>query len=502
MRWAAILLVVPIGCREAPAPSRLVVAYPAGPETLLPHLAHDEYTMAILSNVYEPLVELDGDLALRPALAEAWYTPDESSWVFRLRAGARLHDGRPLEAREVALSLERARSDPRSRRQAELTAVSAIEAPDPRTVVVRTRFPFAPLPNRLASAPIWADPVRAGESPVGTGPYRVKSGTSGGDTVLEAVEGGRDSPPSIRLLEFRVVRETGEQIALLKRGDVDLVGEVPLEQVSALRSLPGVRLTARKGLLVLFLAMDCSRETSPYVSGPRNPFRDQRVREAVALAIDREALVRGALAGQGEVVDQIVGPQVFGYHDRLPPRPFDPGRSRRLLAEAGHAAGFDVDLDFLNSESARDSVLAALVKDLAQVGIRVRPRPSDGASLLRRIESRQTALYLMPWISTSGDAGLSADYLLHTPGGGYGVDNGGGYSSPEVDRLLEAASRQLQADARRLLLHAMAVRVHADVPVVPLYRRTDLYATASGLSFVPRLDRQIRGSEIRWAASR
>jgi ABC-type transport system substrate-binding protein len=150
-RWAVILLVVPIGCREAeaPVPSRLVVAYPAGPETLLPHLAHDEYSMAILSNVYEPLVELDGDLALRPALAEAWYTPDESSWVFRLRAGARLHDGRTLEARAVAISLERARSDPRSRVQAELTAVSAIEAPDLRTVVVRTRFPRCQWPVRF-----------------------------------------------------------------------------------------------------------------------------------------------------------------------------------------------------------------------------------------------------------------------------------------------------------------------------------------------------------------
>jgi peptide/nickel transport system substrate-binding protein len=238
------------------------------------------------------------------------------------------------------------------------------------------------------------------------------------------------------------------------------------------------------------------------VSTPRNPFRDVRVRRAVALAIDRDALVRGPLAGQAEVVDQIVSPQVFGHHDGLPLLAHDPAEARRLLAEAGYADGFEVDLDLTATAGRPHPALEPVMRDLGAVGIRVRPRASQLASLLDRVERRDTALYLMGWISTSGDAGSSAEYLLHTPGGAYGIDNGGGYSSPDVDRLLGEAARCLDSGERRLLLRRAFERVHEDVPVVPLYRATDIYAVAERLVFVPRLDREIRGAELRWSAGR
>lgn len=497
----ALLAVLLIGgCRAAPPPS-VVVAYDAGPRSFLPHETNDEYSAGILGNVYERVVSLDGDLGLGPGLAEAWHTPDDLTWVFRMREGVLLHDGRALDAALVARSLERARSDPASRLRAELAAVASIEAVDPRTLRVRTRFPFAPLPNRLAGVPIAAEGAQGGR-PVGSGRYRVSAFRPGGDTTLEAFEAHRDGPPAVRTLTFRVIPDKREQLRRLLSGEVQLLADLRLDRLSEVASAPGLRIAARRGLLVAFVAMDCARETNPYVSTPRNPFRDVRVRRAVAQAIDREALVAGPLAGQAEVVDQIVGPQVFGYHASLPKRRHDVAEARRLLAEAGYAKGFEVDLDMAATDETPHPALAGVARDLAALGIRVRPRPNDLAALLDRVERRDTAFYLMGWISTSGDAGSSAEYLLHTPGGAYGIDNGGGYSNPEFDRLLLEASRRLDSEERRMLLRRAFERIDEDVPVVPLYRQTDLYAVARNLEFVPRLDREIRGAEMRWTPER
>lgn len=193
-----------------------------------------------------------------------------------------------------------------------------------------------------------------------------------------------------------------------------------------------------------------------------------------------------------------MGPQVFGHRPDLPPWTHDPVEAQRLLGEAGLAAGFSVDLDVLDSEVGR-AAGHAIADDLAPLDIRVHPRPSNLADLVKRIETRDTSAYLMPWIGTSGDAGTSYEYLLHTPGeGGLGVDNGGGYSNPQLDRLLDEASRRIRTAERRAMLMSAAWLIRDDVPVIPLFRRVDIYAVARRLEFNPRLDREIRAAEMRW----
>jgi peptide/nickel transport system substrate-binding protein len=491
-RAAALALALLCACRAAPPRSDVVIAWAAEPATLYPHATNDEYATAVLSNVYEPLVESDARLDLRPVLAESWHNPDERTWVFRLREGVKLHDGRTLTSEQVAASLEATRSDPRSKRQAELAAVESITARG-RDVVIRTRYPFAALPNRLGSAPVWVDTPAA--RPVGTGRYLVKSWTSEA-VVLEGFEGHRDGLPEIRTMTFAIVPDEAEQLRRLRSGKVDMVLEVGRDEALAVASEPGLRIQTQRGLLVHFLVPDLARASSPHLEAPTNPLRDVRVRRAIALSLDLPGLVRDALGGRGDVASQIVAPEVFGHDESLGPRPHDPVEARRLLAEAGVARGFRVQLDYLGPDG--DPVAARLAADLRAVGIDAAPRPNPPLDLLKRIEARDVSLYVMPWISTSGDAGLSAAYLLHSPGGGYGLDNGGGYESPVVDRLIEDASRTLDPTRRRALLFRMARQVHDDVAVIPLYRQVDIYALRQGLEFEARLDRQVRGDRMRW----
>ncbi len=479
----------------------LVVALPAGPVSDAPNAYNEEITNSILSNVYETLATVDPNLSLQPALAESWHSPDDLTWVFTLRRGVRLHDGRDLQATDVAASLEHARTSPASRRRNQLGFVTSIEATDRRTVVIRTRQPTEPLPLRLSTVVVWARAKRPGDPPVGTGPYRFRSFTVGGDVELEAFQDHWQGPPPVASARFVVVPDASERVRRLRQGKVDLVLDVPAEAIPRLRSDPSLRFATRAGLRVLFLAMDYSREKSPWVRTAKNPFLDKRVREAVALAIDREGLVRGPLRGTAQRVEEIVSPEEHGGDkDKLFPRAHDPARAKALLADAGYAQGFSVTLDYIAKKyRAIDEVAKAVAHDLGAVGIKVALRPGSVSEIIGRVESRDTSFYLLGYTNATGDASLSYEYLLHTPGNGYGLDNGGGYSNPELDGLLARALATRVPEESRALFSHMARLVYDDIPVVPLYRQDDLFAYSARIAFTPRLDRRIRVADVRVA---
>jgi len=499
-RAAAALIAAVLGaaCSRGPATDRLAIALPAGPFTITPAAAGEEFSISILSNVYESIVDLGPDLVLRPGLAASWQTPDDSTWVFALRPGARWHDGEPVRAAQVIESLARTREDAGSRMRVELAVVERMEAPDDHTVVVHTSEPLGHLANRLANVRIWRPGAHPSDPALGSGPYRVRAWTPGGDTTLQAFDGYDGGRPSLREVVFRAVPEAAQRMRLLRAGEVQLVVDAPPDEMAALSEDERLMAVSRKGARVVFLAVDCARARTPYVDDPRNPFADLRVREALSLAVDREALVRGPLRRLAATVDQLVGPEVFGFNDALRPFPHDPERARALLAEAGWTQGFAVDLDYPSGKYRGAELVAAdLARQLAPVGIRLRPRPQPPEEFFGRMRRRDTSLYLLGWIGTSGDAGPSYEYLLRTATGGFGHDNGGGYSNPELDRLVEEA-RHLGPVDRLPLLRRVAEIVYHDKPVIPLYRAADVYALDRGLEFTPRLDRRLLAAEIHW----
>jgi peptide/nickel transport system substrate-binding protein len=485
---ALAALLALLGACRGQGDGRVVVAYPSAPLSLEPQAASEEFSAWLLRNVFEALVAFDPGVGLRPQLAESWHTPDETTWVFRLRDDVRLHDGRPLRAEHVLRSLERARSDPASRRQGELVAVRTLEAPDARTVVVRTHRPFSALPGRLADVPVWAEAAGGGGAAVGTGPYRIRDWQPGRSTLLEAFPAHRNGPAAVRLLELRAVPDPRRRLQLLEGGGVHLVVDVPAADMAALAARRDIRTATRRGLRVVFLVMNCQR----------GPFADVRVRRAAALAVDREAIVAGPLEGQADVVDQVVAPEIFGAAPSLFTRPHDPEGARRLLAEAGRAEGFAMTLDYpAGKYRGIAGVAASVARDLGSVGIRVTPRSLEPGAFLERVEAGRSSFYVMGWISTSGDAGLSYEHLLHSPGGGYGQQNGGRYSNAEVDRLLEQAAALTAPEERRPLLSRVASLVQLEAPLLPLYRQADLYAFSTDLEFEPRDDRAIEGAALR-----
>jgi peptide/nickel transport system substrate-binding protein len=463
----------------------LTVVIPSAPLGLFPNTANEDVTMSIMSNIYESLVDLDPALQLRPGLAESWYTSDETTWVFRLRKDVRLHDGRVLSAQDVATSLNQARTDPNSRRSVQLAAVLDVRA-EGSTVVVKTNGAFNALPLRLANVFVWA--VGDAARPVGTGPYRLASSTPA-ETVLEAFDGYRLAPPSVRRIVFRVVPDIDARERLMESGGAEFMLDVPADRMKLLKGRMTVQ--AIEGLRVFLLGLSC-RDTLD------NPFRDVRVRRAVAIAIDRQGLAARS-EGYAQAVDGIVSPEELGgHHARIAFLPYDPDKARALLREAGHPDGLDVDLNLSIKYRYTSPLLDALVGQLGRVGVRAHLQVLSAGDYILRLEQRAMTMFLLGWLSDTGDGRVSYDYLLHSRSGSFGVDNGSEYSNPQMDSLIESASRTNAPDTLGVIFAKLDQQVVEDVPLIPLFRQDDLYAYTSDLIYTPRLDRRLRFEGAHW----
>jgi peptide/nickel transport system substrate-binding protein len=481
---AAVCLPACIGEPALTHPPLRIAIYDS-PATLDPHQESEFLSFAIASHVYEGLTRLDGDLKVRPALAERWESPDALRWRFRLRANVRFHDGRLLTADDVVASLERARRHPNSDWTSYLVSVDQVRALDPLTVEVATRTPYSLLLQKLAYILIVPrDAPEHIERPLGTGPYRLAAPLPRQRLVLHAFEDYWGTPPTETVVHFEVEPSLARVLRAPPDEQADIVQALGPEDASLIASTPGYRLVSRAGITTDYLQMCLSRP----------PFSDPRVRQAVNLGVDRDALVREVLGGRGRAANQLVGPAVFGHDPSVPAIQRDVAQARRLLAAAGHPDGLDVDLDFRQGRR-----IDALVGQLAEVGIRARPRPQAFTQLLARMRADEVDLYYGGAMAGTGDLSDLLDSLLHSrqPEHSLGESNSNGYHNEQLDGLIESAARQSAMATRRATLQRCQRLAMADLPLVPLVIPEDIYGVREGIDWRPRLDGRVMGAEVR-----
>lgn len=472
--------------RPSPPPARpLRIAVHSDPLVLDPHLRNEALTYSLLRNIYEGLTAFDVEMRIGPALAASWENPNDLTWVFHLRPGARFHDGRELTAGDVAFSLDRARTLPASSFGSYLVAVDRVRALDLHTVELTTRRPYAILLNKLAFVLI----VPAGSPPeihhpVGTGPYRLVSYQPGVRLELRAARGHWDLAPPLSQVEFLPVTDPGERVARLRRGEVDIIQEPGPENIDGLRSAAGCRLLEQESLTVNYLMLKAKRP----------PLSDLRVRRAIHLALDRPALVQAALHGEGRPAGQMVGRSIFGYSPDLKPPPRDLPAARRLLADAGYPGGFDVDLEFRRGRPA-----AEIRRQLAEIGIRVHPMERPWDELFPRLMARRVDFYLGAIITPSADASDLFDAMVHSRDAalGYGDSNFVDYRNETLDALIQDSGTTLDMLARRAKLERCMHMLMEDLNFIPLYVPYAVYGARDDVVWQPRRDGFILAREIR-----
>lgn len=370
---------------QDPAPvtgGTLTVAITADPPGWDPTAStSQEIPRVVYNNVFEGLVKFDRTGAIVPGLAESYDISDDGlTWTFDLRQGVKFHDGSAFTAADVVAKFERARDPESGHTHPEYyAAIESIAAPDDHTVVFTLSQPSRGLLYNLARPDSIIYPAAKADTqrsqPIGTGPFKFASYTEGSEVVLERnADYYVAGVPYLDKAVFKIIGDPNTRFAALQAGDIDLTG-VTSEQYLVLGGNPELKGTEGTMTTEITVAMNNTRA----------PFDDVRVRQAITMAIDKQAIVQGAFFGLGTVIGSHMSPSEPYYIDLSGTYPYDPQRAKELLAEAGYADGFTIRFELpepYNIERRSGEVVAQMLRE---VGINVELSVVEWGTWIQRI---------------------------------------------------------------------------------------------------------------------
>ena len=510
-RWimAAMGLCIAVSAQE------LRIGYGAAVTSVDPHFHALTSNSAVHQHIFQALVGQDELLGLKPELALSWRPLDATSWEFRLRPTARWHDGTPFTAADIPASAERVAWVPNSpgRFTIYTRRISAFEIVDPHTIIMRTDGPHPLLPNQMAGLLLVPAALRetrtaefnAGHAAIGTGPYRFAGWQPGSrfDLVRNADYDGPAEP--WERVSFRLITNTAARVAALRSGDVDVIDQVPTNDVVAMQRDANVQIVSIPGVRNIYLYADAAREVTPGITDLAgnpipNPLRDVRVRRALSLAINREGIVRAVMGGQAVVSGQLLPAGSIGFDEATRPDRFDPEQARRLLAEAGYPSGFQIVLGGPNDRYINDEqVLQAVAQGWTRAGLRVRLEAQPSSVFFNRSARNEFSVGLLGWGTGTGEPDSPLQALIATadPARGWGAANRSLYSSAAVDALLAEALGTMTV-AARAPLYSRAIRIAmADLAIIPLHHQVNIWAARRGLAVTARNDERTMATGMR-----
>lgn len=472
---------------KAPARRTLVISYTQDLTSLYPysHSASTEYAQWL--HIYDPLVFRDQKVNdWVPHVAESWSNPDPNTWEFKLRTGITFDDGSELTAEDVVFSFQRMTNDKESLQAGVLRHVDKMEAPDRYTVRLRTKNPDAAmlsrLDNRIITSKAYYEKLgaqAADKAPMGTGPYKLKEWVPGQRLVLTRKDTywGPFKAAWDEVI-FRPIPEDEARITALINGEVDIIANVPPQQVERLNRSGTARAEGVRGLRMIFVGLN------PIVE----PLQKVEVRQAIAHAIDKDAIVQGVLQGRAYRLDGPLGPSMYSYDKELQPRyDYNPTKAKELLARAGYPNGFEIDFYTPVNRYIRDKdVSTAIVQMLSQVGIKANLKTPEWATFNDEFNKGKYPMYLIG----RGSVDDPSEYLHQYFRTGV-TKRLGGFSDPEVDAALLAEQKEFDPKKRVELLRTAQRLIMQRSPAVFLYQYEDTYGVHKRTQFVPRPDEYI-----------
>ena len=445
---------------EAPA-GTLVAAIAGEPDMLDPNSTTSYFSFQVLENVYDTLVEPDPELVMQPALAESWETSeDQLTWTFHLREGVTWHDGSEFTADDVVYTYTRI-MDGDLAASWRFSAVESVTAVDDMTVEIQVT---SPSPNLLANiggykgvAIVQQENVESGDittSPVGTGPFVFESYQSGSAINLTSNADYWGGAPAIDGVQFQFITEPTTAMAALDSGQIHWTDNVPPQQVDGLAGRDDIVLGQVGSNDYWYLALNQAHA----------PLDQVEVRQAIAYAIDREAITEATMFGNA-TVNQTAIPEASAWASDYAPYSYDPDKARELLETAGVDPS-TIPMDIMVATDYPETVTAAqiVVAQLADVGINATITQLDFGTWLAEQGEGNFDMLMMGWLGN-----IDPDDFYYSQHHTEGGNNYQGYSDPEVDAMLDEARTETDEDARKELYDQIAERIVDGVSYIYLY---------------------------------
>ena len=472
--------------------------------TLDPHSQNHATTHSILQYTYEGLTRYTKDYKIEPCLATSWQQVDDTHWRFVLRKGVKFHDGTPFSADDVVFSFGRIKQ-PQGTNQVYVTGIKEVKKVDdytvdfilegPTPILLRNIVDFRIMSkswsekNRSQNVQDYAkkEEIYASRNTNGTGPYIIKSWEPDKQIVFTANKnwwGKLDG--NVTDVVYTPIKSDQTRISALLSGDVDLVTDVPTQDVERLRKDPKLKVQDGIEVRTIFLAMDQHNDELKYsnVKG-KNPFKDLRVRKALNMAIDREAIRRVTMRNLSIPAGLLIPPGVHGYEKSLDtPWKYDIAGAKKLLAEAGYPDGFEFTLDCPNNRYVNDEkVCQAIVSMWAKAGIRAKLNAMPFANFIPKILNFDSSMYMLGWGVATFDGLYTLQSLVRTKTtGADGSFNLGRVSDPKLDNTIDAIKIATDPKARDALLREALLTTRDQAYYIPLHHQMRPWAMKKNVS--------------------
>ncbi len=461
-----------------------------------PHAANESPTHSASRKIYDVLYYNDKDMKNTPWLATGFKLINPTTWEFALRKGVKFHDGSDFTAEDVKFSIERALS-PTSDLKGDISSIKEVKVIDAHTVQIITKEPNPILTNQLTNVFImskaWSEKNkvtrpqdRAGKEEtyavrhaMGTGPFILKLREPDVKTILVKNEnwwGLKKYPHEVDEIIYTPIANQATRVAALLSGEVDFILDPPLQDLNRIKNTPGLQLKQTAQVRTIFLGMNqgVKELLSSNVKG-KNPLADQRVRQAMYQAINIEAIKKKVMRGYSVPAGLITPPAVHGYTEALNKRrDFDPAASKKLLAAAGYADGFTIQLDCPNNRYINDEgICQAVVGMLAKIGIKVSLSAIPKTIHFPKIKNRETDFYMLGWGVSTLDSHYVFNYLVKSADKGW---NGTGFKSDEVNALIAKIEKEVDFPKRDKMIAQIWKTLREDVTYLPLHHQVIVWA--------------------------
>jgi peptide/nickel transport system substrate-binding protein len=454
-------------CSHRTPADTLVMIIESSPANLDPRIGTDDQSERIGKLLYDSLVRRDEHFDLQPSLAERWETPDPLTYIFHLRHGVRFHNGATLTSRDVKWTLDSLiQGKVVSAKSSTYKYIERVDTPDDHTVVLRLSAPYTSLLWNLSDGALGIVPYGSGaelaHAPNGTGPFKFVSEEQDSELIIERNDEYWGEKPHVKRVRFAVVPDITTRALELRKGSADIeLNAITPDMIVALRQDPNLQVSITPGTVLMYLAFNL-----------RDPIlKDVRVRQAIAYAIDRPAMIHYLWRDAASPANSILPEQHWAYDPNVRKYEHDPERAKKILDDAGFRAvnGVRFHLTIKTSTEEMTRLLAAVLQQqLRQVGIALDIRTFEFATFYSDVVKGAFQMYSLRWLGDNEDPGIF-EHVFHSNSFPPKRANRGFYVNHQVDAWLDAARVEPDEAKRKQLYFKVQEQLSEDLPYVDLW---------------------------------
>ncbi len=464
--------------------------------TLDPHAQNEGPTHTIRHQMYEPLIIRDVTGAFVPTLATDWApkADDPNVWVFNLREGVKFHDGADFTAEDVVFSFNRAKQ-PNSDMKELIGSITEVRAVDDFTVEIVTDGPNPILPSNLtnlfmmdkgwteANNTVDVQDFEGGEithatlNVNGTGPYTLTSREPDVKTVMTRNEnywGINDFPMEVSEIVYTPIQNAATRVAAMLSGEIDFLQDMPVQDLERVNAADGLVVKQAPQNRVIFFGMNQGADDieADNIDG-KNPLADVRVRKAMSMAINRDAIKQVVMRGQSQPAGMIAPPFVNGWTAEMDAESStDIEGAKALMEEAGYADGFSIRLDCPNDRYVNDEgICQAAVGMLGQIGVTVNLDAKPKAQHFPLITDGSTDFYMLGWGVPTYDSEYVFNFLVHGREEEIGTWNGTGFNDADLNAKIKSLASNTDLEARNADIASIWRTVQDEALYIPIHHQ-------------------------------